>query len=45
MLGVAALGRGEPLQIGVELLRGLFRHMRGEYGFGVPRREPAAGIG
>ena len=38
-------GRRQPLQIGIEFLRGRLRHMGGEHGLGMPRGEAAAGVG
>ena len=45
LLGLAPLLRHEPLQIGVELLRGRLLHVRGEHRLGVPRGEPAPDVG
>ena len=45
LLGRAALGRHQRLQVGVERLRRRLLHMRGEHRLGVPRREAAAGVG
>ena len=45
MRRVAPLRRRQPLQIGIELLRRLFRHMGGEHRLGVARGKAAAGVG